>query len=754
MKQEEQHHHSTTLLELHKDSQLVSYFNSPIKNITPITNISLAKVCESIKSDKLKQLTENVRNGSATKNNDLPYVTPSGTFNSRKNSELQNYSGIICIDLDSLKDRFINSLRDTLAGDCFLNPCLIFISPSNNGLKVFINIINGTAETHLQHFTAIEKYLFDTYQLKADQSCKDVSRACFLCHDPDVYFSNGFVESTTLLSIMPQQDENEADQQEEAHQQPLEHAIIPEIHQRPSDELNRMPQIHSRAISALKSNGWQQSGEEWTRPGKDPKNGISAKFNNDPKDGLWKFTCFSSNAFPFAAKGYTDVGIICLLEFRDDWKTCIGELATEYLSQETKPKTIKKPDQQVKIGLLPIDGMPPFIQEYITTCSEIFNTPRDYWAGAVIMATALGIGDKIQLVTKYENVPILWMNMIGNVSNGKTEPQRQCIEPFEKLDIATHEQWQNEYQKYEGIEAMSSKDRKDAGVDRVQKPVCFQYIVKDITPESLTPVHSTNQRGLMYDRDELKGLLDDFGKYTGGKSGEQSNLLSSYFRIRMVTNRKGGGINSVMSIPKPCIFIFGGMQPELIPTLAADNRAENGFLARFCNVWPDHTDKPKYNKNIVPEVLKRRWNDYIISLIKIQQADNITLSIEAENLYTNWFNKNAEISDNEDSGYLQGVYGKLDIIALRLSIVIYGMNLFTTGAYSQQISEDEMAAALNVTEYFRSTALKVYHKLFDNITGINTKDVIKKLSDLGNSQNKIAEVMGVSQPYVNKVLNK
>jgi hypothetical protein len=418
-----------------------------------------------------------------------------------------------------------------------------------------------------------------------------------------------------------------------------------------------------------------------------------------------------------------------------------------------EPETaVKKPYQTVKIGLLPIDGMPKFIQKYITTCSEIFNTPRDYWAGAVIMATALGIGDKIKLRTRYENVPILWMNLIGDVSNGKSEAQNLTIKPFEDLDKTAHEKWLIEYQRYEETEGMSAKDRRDAGIDRMQRPVLFQYIVKDITPEALTPVHAINQRGIMYSREELKGWLDDFGKYTGGKSGEQSNLLSSFTQIRMVTNRKGGGKDSVLSIAKPCIFIFGGMQPDLIPTLAADNRAENGFLARFCHVWPDNSKKPDYNNNRVSAELLKQWNDYIVELVSIPQEDNITLSAEAEDLYSVWFNKNAGLSNKEDSEYLKGVYGKLDIIALRLAVVIYGMHLHNGRSYTKQISGDEMAAALSITEYFRETALKVYHKLFDNRTGINQKDVIKFLSEKGNSQNKIAEVCGVSQPYINKIV--
>lgn len=727
---------------------LVSVFKSPIENIVPCEEITLLMVYEVIKSDKYKEITDNVRNGSTDETKILPYITPSGTFSSRKDSGLKQYSGIICIDAGHCDI----GLKDSIAGDTFLNPAMIFMSPSGNGLKIHVRINNAMVENHLLYFIAISKYLYDTFQLETDQQLKNFDRACTLCHDAEAYYSNGSIDSEMLLSILPSYQRDEIvslPPQTDASTKPVV-ANIPEIHQRPTGELNRIPMVHIRAISALKSDGWQQQGDHWSRPGEDLKNGFGAIFSFDPKDGLWKLT---DNGLPLGDKGYTDVGVICLLEFRDDWTSCIRELSAEYLSTEITPLIpIKKSEQPVKIGLLPIEGMPPFIQEYINTCTSVFDTPRDYWAGAAIMATALGIGDKIQLVGRYSNVSNLWMNNIGDVSTGKTEAMDFTLKPFENIDSQAAEFFKTEYDKYQHIESMSTKARKDEGVDRMTEPVCFQYIVKDSTPEALTQIHSINKRGIMIARDELKGMLDDYGRYA--KSGEQSNMLSSYNRVRWVTNRKGGGKNSVLEISKPCILIYGGMQPDLIPTLAADSRAENGFLARICHVWPDCTSKPRFNKNRVPDEMVKRWENYILTLISIPQADDIRLSVDAEKLYEDWHNGNAEISDNEPSGYLKGVYGKLDIISLRLAIVIYGMNLHNGRSYSREITGAEMTAALNITEYFRKTALKVFHKLFDNPIGTNTKEVIKFLSGLGHSQNEIAHIVRKTQQYVSKVLNK
>lgn len=316
------------------DNNFISYFKSPIQNTIPYADISLEKVFQYVISDTLKQVTEGCRNGTKEKGNDLPYITPSGTFTKRSDANLKNYSCYICIDLDHLEDHFISQFRDKIAGDGFLKPVLIFISPSNVGLKVFIKINGGTAQNHLSYWEAIAKYLEYKYELKADQACKDISRACFLCHDPEAYFNDaGGIDSEELLKY-DVTNKNVSPQQH--------NAIIPQIHQHPSDELNRLEMVHNRAIVALKSNGWEQRGENWTRPGKDPKNGNSAKFNVDPKDGLYKFTNFSKNGLPFGDKGYTDVGVICLLEYRGDWDPCIKELVHEYLSPNIKPKTTIK----------------------------------------------------------------------------------------------------------------------------------------------------------------------------------------------------------------------------------------------------------------------------------------------------------------------------------------------------------------------------------------------------------------------------
>ncbi|MFY9151682.1 MAG: BT4734/BF3469 family protein [Prolixibacteraceae bacterium] len=330
----------------------------------------MAEVYDLVTGNELAAITEKIRTGEADKTKTLPSVTPSGTFSTRKDANLLEYSGIICADFDHVNI----GLKDTLAGDSFLNPSLVFVSPSGNGLKVFISIDNATAGKHLRYFQALRTYFADTYQLNVDEACKNISRACFLCHDQESYFSDGSIDSETLLSILPVEPTSkelcehtrarEVDQDfspvttriegnNAANKENVMPAHTPPIYRRPSEDLNRLEAIHNRAKTALIQSGWTIEGEQCTRPGKDPKNGISAIYNSDPKDGFYKFTVYSDNAQPFAIKAYTDAQIICLLEFADNWKECIKQLTAEHLKaekpQQTAPKEAKT-DEYIRVG--------------------------------------------------------------------------------------------------------------------------------------------------------------------------------------------------------------------------------------------------------------------------------------------------------------------------------------------------------------------------------------------------------------------
>ena len=144
-------------------------------------------------------------------------------------------------------------------------------------------------------------------------------------------------------------------------------------------------------------------------------------------------------------------------------------------------------------------------------------------------------------------------------------------------------------------------------------------------------IHSINNRGLCIYRDEIKGWLDDFGRYN--KSGEQSTMLSTFYRNAMQVNRAS---KKPVYIDKPCIFISGGIQPWVLSDLAKDNRAENGFLSRFMFAFPDLVKRQPYSKAKLNLDTYKGYQDYLHSLASLNETINITLSDEAETINSDW----------------------------------------------------------------------------------------------------------------------
>ncbi len=173
-----------------------SYFKKPITNVNPYGTKSLLEVYELIKGDTFKAHTAKLRSLPDAKEArkykafSFDYVTFSGAFSSRSDKNLKAHSGLIVIDFDHLED--LNGLKEQLLNDKHFDTELLFTSPSGDGLKWVIAIDIHEAD-HQTWFKGIANYLNATYQLQVDESGKDISRACFLPHDPEIFINSKYI---------------------------------------------------------------------------------------------------------------------------------------------------------------------------------------------------------------------------------------------------------------------------------------------------------------------------------------------------------------------------------------------------------------------------------------------------------------------------------------------------------------------------------------------------------------------------------
>ena len=172
---------------------IISYFNS--ENFIHGLPTPQDEVLDIIKSDRYKHETDILRNKLAGdekkderrnyKTSKLPLVTFGGIFNKpRSKANLKQHSGQASIDFDEYDKTKSDNLFEQLKNDKYVH--IMFRSPSY-GIKVIVKIpIVKSDEEYKQYFYAIFEH-FSKYSPSQDTGCADVSRLCFLSHDPYLY---------------------------------------------------------------------------------------------------------------------------------------------------------------------------------------------------------------------------------------------------------------------------------------------------------------------------------------------------------------------------------------------------------------------------------------------------------------------------------------------------------------------------------------------------------------------------------------
>ena len=171
---------------------LFSFFKAPVRNTIPHKSICLLDAYNYIVGEYAKKRTEKLRSikdpkqARQYKATNFDYCTFSGVFQTRNDKALVNHSGLLCIDFDHLQN--VDLLRNQLLQDEYFETQLLFLSPSGDGLKWIISI-DTKQTTHSNYFAAVANYILKTYKVEVDKSGRDISRACFLPHDPKAFIN-------------------------------------------------------------------------------------------------------------------------------------------------------------------------------------------------------------------------------------------------------------------------------------------------------------------------------------------------------------------------------------------------------------------------------------------------------------------------------------------------------------------------------------------------------------------------------------
>lgn len=181
----------------------------------PENSLSLTKILGEIGNGKYKSFIDDLRNAKRVGNIDkadslkkrLPAFTPSGVFYKRRRMEnFSDYSGFIHLDFDKLNQEQLDNAKVKL--EEIPATYSYFVSPSGDGLKVFVKVSTNEEEHH-STYLAVQRYYEDLLKISADSSCKDITRLCFVSYDPNIYINRDSSQFTPDINVSKETESKE-----------------------------------------------------------------------------------------------------------------------------------------------------------------------------------------------------------------------------------------------------------------------------------------------------------------------------------------------------------------------------------------------------------------------------------------------------------------------------------------------------------------------------------------------------------------
>ncbi len=230
------------------------------------------------------------------------------------------------------------------------------------------------------------------------------------------------------------------------------------------------------------------------------------------------------------------------------------------------------------------------IKQYIEDAAACKSAPPDYVLAGLLNAAAGLIGNarQVEIWGGWNEATALWFMLVGLPSCNKSPALDAVFPVVRDFEAQYHQQYKLEMQDYkialEQYRAMKQmkgkKDAPDPTADMTEpvKPIMKRIIVNDTTVEKLALLLADNRKGLIYQRDELAGLLANLEKNGGN---DRPMYLESFGGRPMSIDRVK--YDDVIYVPSVLLSIIGSIQPDKLDQLLL-RQPDDGFASRFLYV--------------------------------------------------------------------------------------------------------------------------------------------------------------------------
>lgn len=633
------------------------------KNFTiPVEKKSLLLIGKDIISDKYKKEVEEIRNLIAqgnkaeadNKKKQLLAFTPSAVFSEKRQMPfLEMYSGFVHLDFDKLTPE---QLQTAFAMICKISyTSLCFISPSGNGLKVFVEV-----STELEHhdiaYQQVQKYYEDATGLKADPSCKDVTRLCFMSHDSNAYRT---IQNEKFIVALPQFI------QEQQSQTPTAIAPVVPIETAEPEDLN-ITFLFNQQIQFTKQKASYTDGNR--------NNFIYLLASNCNRVGL----------------SQSDTEILCTQHFdlsEREIKTAVNSAYSHHTQEHKKfePK-LKATDQEEtqpeeQMPTLP-DAVFDTIPEFLKHITQVATTKEERDILLLGSLVTLSVAFP-KLIGKYGDNPVntnlfIFISAKASAGKGILIHCRKLVEP---IHLALRNQAKIMKQQFEvDMQEYNANKGKDANTEKPQKPPQKMLFIpaNNSATGFLEILGDSDKRGLIFETEGdtlAKAFKSDYGDFSDGFRNAFQHEPISYYRR---TDKE------YVEIDRPCLSALLSGTPKQITTLIPN--AENGLFSRFMFyvmnmklIWKDvFASKTENGLDVHFEKLGNEF----FSLYQTLQANpdvHFSLTPSQQLQFNQFFEKMQTLYVNIQEEEIISSVRRLGLIAYRIMMIFSALRIIEDG---------------------------------------------------------------------------
>lgn len=441
-------------------------------------------------------------------------------------------------------------------------------------------------------------------------------------------------------------------------------------------------------------------------------------------------------------------------------------------SRVIKEKFTAKETYNIKAEThFPIDVFPKDFQYFFLECSKKMNLNIEYQACSFLWLISIIIGNSIKLRIRngWDEKAILWMILIGNTGVGKTPSIKNIINPLLDKNIREVREYNKQKEKFENYMSLTKEEKMVS--EEILKPVKKQFIISDITLESLFEVHEEVKNSVSVYRDELAGWINDMNKYRSGSDLEF--WLSSWSCTSVYQNRKTAKSSFIQY---PFISVLGGIQPTIFKSFCSEDKEDSGFIDRMLLCYPD-VKVEKYNENEVQENVLEYYYEGIIRIfdeikdnIKYDENGDVEsfiahFSQKAKKLWVKYFDEITDMQNSENENEkLKSMYPKMKTYLARLTLILNTITAFANkGTSLTEISDSSIIGAKKLIDYFINSAKKVkfdigntsdLRQIKEMNKGKNNTELVSLFYQKDADFNKTiaAQILGISRQQIHRII--